>query len=123
MNEFLGVLLLLLIAAGLTVIILLLTVYLGPKRTNPQKELQFETGNPPSPGSARERFPVHFYIIAILFVIFDIEIVFLYPWAIILKDLGKTGLITMGLIEMGIFLLILTFGWYYILKREILKWQ
>ncbi|MBM3327664.1 MAG: NADH-quinone oxidoreductase subunit A [Calditrichaeota bacterium] len=118
MNDFLGVLLLLITAVGLTVIILLLTVYLGPKRTNPVKELQFETGNRPSPGSARERFPVHFYLVAILFVVFDIEIAFLYPWAVNFRKLGL-----FGLVEMGVFILILTTGWYYILKRGVLKWR
>lgn len=117
MTDYLGILFLLVTAVGLTAIILLLTVVLGPKRSNPAKELPFETGNEPTQGSPKERFPVHFYLVAILFVVFDLEIAFLYPWAVNFRSLGL-----FGLVEMGVFLTILFAGWYFVIKRGVLKW-
>ena len=97
---------------------LLLTSLVGPKRTNPVKELPFETGNLPTPGDARERFPVHFFLVAILFVVFDVEIAFLYPWAVKFRELGM-----FGLIEMLVFIAILGFGWFFVIRRGILDWK
>lgn len=68
--------------------------------------------------SARLRFAVKFYLVAILFVLFDVEIVFLVPWALIYRDLGR-----FGLVEMGIFLLVLAFGLFYAWKRGALEWD
>ena len=118
MSEYIPVILLMLAVAGLTVLILVLASWLGPKRTNPAKEQPFETGSAPSPGSARDRFPVHFYLVAILFVVFDIEIAFLYPWAVQFKQLGL-----FGLIEMFVFLGILMLGWFSIIRRGVLGWR
>ncbi|MDP2961057.1 MAG: NADH-quinone oxidoreductase subunit A, partial [candidate division Zixibacteria bacterium] len=67
---------------------------------------------------ARGRFPVKFYLVAILFIIFDIEVAFLFPWAVIYKELK-----IFGLIEMGIFLLVLLIGYIYIVKKGGLKWE
>lgn len=118
MTDYIGVLLLIVVGAGLTAVILALTSILGPKKTNPVKELPFETGNLPTPGGAHQRFPVHFYLVAILFVVFDVEIAFLYPWAVNFKKLGL-----FGLVEMGVFLAILLVGWFFIIKRGVLEWK
>ncbi|MBM3330203.1 MAG: NADH-quinone oxidoreductase subunit A [Calditrichaeota bacterium] len=118
MSNYTGVLFLMIAAVGLTAIIILLTRLLGPRRTNPAKELPFETGNLPTPGTTREGFPIHFYVVSILFVVFDVEIAFLYPWAVNFKALGL-----FGLVEMGVFLLILLAGWYFIIKRGVLQWR
>src|SRR6266478_10061918 len=89
--------------AGIVVLALLLVAEkLGPKSNNPAKAEPFESGNPPR-GDARIRISVKFYLIAMLFLIFDLEVVFLYPWAIYLRQLG-----VFGLVQMGIFLVILT---------------
>ncbi|MBD3233212.1 MAG: NADH-quinone oxidoreductase subunit A, partial [candidate division Zixibacteria bacterium] len=72
----------------------------------------------PAVGDARQRFPIKFYLIAILFLIFDIETVFLFPWAYLYKKLGF-----FGLIEMGVFILILLVGYFYIIMKGALKWQ
>lgn len=118
MTEYIGVLLLIIIGAGLAALILALSTFLGPKKTNPDKELPFETGNLPTPGGAHQRFPVHFYLVAILFVVFDVEIAFLYPWAVNFKKLGL-----FGLIEMFVFLAILLVGWFFVIKRGVLNWK
>ncbi len=118
MQEYLGILLLIVMAGGLGALILTLTSIIGPKRTNPAKELPFETGNLPTPGGTLQRFPVHFYLVAILFVVFDVEIAFLYPWAVIFKKLG-----VFGLIEMLVFVAILALGLVFVIKRGVLEWK
>jgi NADH-quinone oxidoreductase subunit A len=89
----------------------------GTKKTTPEKMMPYECGVDPI-GSARRRFPVKFFIIAVLFIIFDIEAVFLYPWAVIFKDLK-----VFGFIEMGIFIVILFVGLIYAWKKGALEWE
>jgi NADH-quinone oxidoreductase subunit A len=89
----------------------------GKRIRNKQKLSTYECGNEPFE-DARGRFSVKFYLVAILFIIFDIEVVFLYPWAVIYKKLA-----IFGLIEMGIFLLILLAGYFYIIKKGALDWE
>jgi NADH-quinone oxidoreductase subunit A len=89
----------------------------GPKSMTPVKAEPFESGNPPT-GDAHMRFSVRFYLVAMLFLIFDLEVVFLYPWAIIFRQLGH-----FGLIEMGIFLGILLIGFVYVWKKGALEWD
>lgn len=104
--------------AGIIVLsLLLIAEKLGPKSLNPAKADPFESGNPPK-GDARVRFSVKFYLVAMLFLIFDIEVVFLYPWAILFRRLG-----IFGLVEMGIFLAILTIGFLYVWKKGALEWE
>jgi NADH-quinone oxidoreductase subunit A len=104
--------------AAIVVLLLLLVAWkLGPKSSNAAKAEPFESGNPPR-GDARIRVSVKFYLIAMLFLIFDLEIVFLYPWAIYLRQLG-----IFGLIQMGIFLVILTVGYIYVWKKGALDWD
>jgi len=98
--------------AGLVVLGLLLVAQTaGPKKPSPVKAEPFESGNPPK-GDARIRFPVKFYLVAMLFLIFDLEAVFLYPWAVMFRRLG-----IFGLVEMGIFLLIAAIGFLYAWKK------
>ena len=98
--------------AGLVVLGLLLVAQTaGPKKPSPVKAEPFESGNPPK-GDARIRFPVKFYLVAMLFLIFDLEAVFLYPWAVTFRRLG-----IFGLVEMGIFLLIAVIGFMYAWKK------
>ena len=81
------------------------------------KDEVFECGNPSS-GAARGRFAVHFYLVAILFIVFDVEVVFMYPWAIVFRQLGVPGLI-----EMMTFVVILAFGLAYVWRRGALAWD
>ncbi len=118
MTEYIPILVMMVFTGVVAAVLLALTTYAGPKKTNPDKEKPFETGNLPTPGAARDRFPIHYYLVAILFVVFDIEIAFLYPWAVKFKQLGL-----FGFIEMLIFLFILFVGWFYIIKRGIVEWK
>jgi NADH-quinone oxidoreductase subunit A len=104
--------------AGIVVLALLLIAQnVGPKSTNAAKSDPFESGNPPR-GDARIQFSVRFYLVAMLFLIFDLEVVFLYPWAIYFRQLG-----VFGLVQMGIFLIILTVGYIYVWKKGALEWD
>jgi NADH-quinone oxidoreductase subunit A len=105
------------IAAVVVFALLMVASKVGPKSTNPAKAEPFESGNPPK-GDARMRFSVRFYLIAMLFLIFDLEVVFLYPWAIYFRQLG-----VFGLVQMGIFLIILTVGYVYVWKKGALDWD
>jgi NADH-quinone oxidoreductase subunit A len=98
-------------------LILGLSYLLGRRVPTKEKLSPYECGVEPIE-DARGRFPIKFYLIAILFIIFDIEVVFLYPWAVIYKKLAL-----FGLIEMGVFLLILLVGYFYIIKKGALKWE
>lgn len=118
MANYIPILILMVFITLMTVVLLALTTLVGPKRTNPDKQLPFETGNMPTPGNARMRFPAHFYLVAILFVVFDLEVAFLYPWAVKFNQLGL-----FGFIEMLVFLLILFVGWYFVIRRGIIEWK
>jgi NADH-quinone oxidoreductase subunit A len=101
----------------LGLVILFLSLFVGRRVTTREKTLPYECGIEPTE-DAWERFPVKFYLIALLFIIFDIEVVFLYPWAVVFKKLKL-----FGLIEMGIFIFILLIGYYYIVKKGALRWD
>jgi len=88
-----------------------------PNRPYREKLLPYESGSPLFM-DARVQFPMRYYIIAMLFVIFDIEVVFLFPWAVVFKKLGL-----LGLIEMGLFLAILIVGYWYAWKKGALDWD
>ncbi|MFI5110548.1 MAG: NADH-quinone oxidoreductase subunit A [Candidatus Binatia bacterium] len=90
---------------------------LGPRRSTPQKGEAFECGNPPS-GGARERFSVKFYMTAILFIVFDVEVVFLYPWAVLFRQLGWFGF---G--EMMVFVAVLAIALLYVWRKGALEWD
>jgi NADH-quinone oxidoreductase subunit A len=104
--------------AGVVVLALLFIAQtVGPKSFSQVKAEPFESGNPPK-GDARMRFSVRFYLVAMLFLIFDLEVVFLYPWAIYFRQLGLYGLV-----QMVIFLGILTIGYVYVWKKGALEWD
>jgi NADH-quinone oxidoreductase subunit A len=105
------------LAAVVVLALLLIASKVGPKSMSAVKAEPFESGNPPK-GDARIRFSVRFYLIAMLFLIFDLEVVFLYPWAIYFRQLG-----VFGLVQMGIFLVILTIGYVYVWKKGALEWN
>jgi NADH-quinone oxidoreductase subunit A len=96
---------------------LIFSSLIGQKKSTPVKLQPYECGCEPV-GTARERFSIKFYLIAMLFILFDIECVFLYPWAIIFKKLGM-----FGLMEMGVFIVILFVGYIYVWKKGALEWE
>jgi NADH-quinone oxidoreductase subunit A len=115
-REYVGILLLGGLAAGVASALLLANPLLGPTRPHPAKALPFECGKDPIALPAG-RLPVHFYITAMLFVVFDVELVFLFPWAVLARELGWVGLI-----EMGFFLVIVVAGLVYAWKQGVLEW-
>lgn len=110
-------LLMILFAAGLAGAMLAIGEFMGPKRLSRVKLEPFECGSSPI-GPQRQRFSVKFYLIAMLFIIFDVEVVFLYPWAVVFRDLG-----VFGLIEMACFISILAAALVYVWKRGALEWD
>lgn len=109
----------LIIAASATfgLVMVKLNEWLGPKEPNEEKLSTYESGMEPI-RSARERFSIKYYMVAMLFIIFDIEVVFLYPWAVSFKQLGMMGFTTMLL-----FIAILFVGYYYVLRKGALEWD
>ena len=87
-----------------------------PKKRTPEKARIYESGEEPV-GTAWGRYPIHFYVFALLFVVFDVEVIFLFPWAVLFRDLGWYGLV-----EMGVFVFILVAGLFYAWRKEALKW-
>jgi NADH-quinone oxidoreductase subunit A len=113
----------LLVASLLAVVMVALAALASPRRPSAIKSAPFECGSDPI-GSARERFGVKFYVVAILFVVFDIEAIFLYPWAVLLlPSEGYAGLGWPGFATMGIFVATLVAGLVYVWKKGALDWS
>ena len=108
----------LLVAGGLGALVSVMSAILGPKRPSVIKSTVFEAGSEPSPGTARQRFAVKFYVVALLFIVFDVEAVFLYPWAVNFKALGW-----FGYVEMLVFAVTLVVGLAYVWKKGALEWE
>jgi len=115
MIEYAAIGILFLLSAGLAGLFIILTSILGPKKRTPVKAEPFECGVDPI-ALPRGRRPVKFYILGMLFILFDIELVFLFPWAVLYKQLGVTGFI-----EMAVFLLVLVMGYLYAWKKGALE--
>ena len=105
------------LAVGFVVGTIIFSNYLGPKRSSESKDKNFECGIE-SVGNARIPFSVKYFLVAILFVLFDVEVIFLYPWAVNFKELGMDGMI-----KMVIFMLLLLVGFFYIIKKKALEWE
>jgi NADH-quinone oxidoreductase subunit A len=112
-----SVLLLLALGGTIAVVFVFLSRFLGPRDANPEKTTVYECGVEPV-GTARERFPVRFYLVAMLFIVFDIEAVFLYPWARLFRQLG-----VLGLVEMAVFIVVLVIGLIYAWRKGALEWE
>ena len=104
------------IAAVVAAVFMGAGTWLRPRRPSAVKEEAFECGNPPS-GPAWGRFSVKFYLTAILFIVFDVEVVFLYPWAVMFRPLGM-----FGFVEMAIFVFVLGLGFVYVWRKGALDW-
>ncbi|TYO95456.1 NADH dehydrogenase subunit A [Geothermobacter ehrlichii] len=117
LDSYLPILVLIVIAVAFAVGSIVLSRLIGQKKPSEVKLAPYECGMPPV-GSARERLSIKFYIIAMLFIVFDIEAVFLYPWAVMFKRLGL-----FGFVEMGVFIIILLVGYVYVWKKGALEWE
>jgi NADH-quinone oxidoreductase subunit A len=117
LGAYLPILVLVIIAVLFGLGSLIFSTLIGQKKPSKVKLAPYECGCEPV-GSARERFSIKFYLIAMLFILFDIEAVFLYPWSVIFKRLGM-----FGLMEMGVFIAILFVGYVYVWKKGALEWE
>ena len=117
MLEYVAIALMIVVATLVALIAIGLGTIFGPKKNSEAKSMPYESGMTPY-GEGTRRMPVRFYIIAVLFILFDIEVVFFLPWAITFRQLGF-----FGLIEMIIFIVILLVGYVYAWKRGALEWE
>ena len=115
--EYLAIAILMLIGLAVGAVTLFVGRFLRPRRPYAEKLAAYECGNPPT-AAPRQPFSVKFYLIAILFVVFDVEAIFLYPWAVAFDRLGL-----FALVEMVIFILLLLAGYAYAWKKEALTWE
>ncbi|NOR90190.1 MAG: NAD(P)H-quinone oxidoreductase subunit 3 [Anaerolineales bacterium] len=116
-GEYLPIVVLIVLATGLAFLVVALGHLFGPRKPNLVKAEPYESGMRPY-GPGRRRVSVHFYLIAVLFILFDIEIVFLLPWAVVLREIS-----IVGLIEMAVFMLVLLVGLIYAWKTGALEWE
>ncbi|MCA0447208.1 MAG: NADH-quinone oxidoreductase subunit A [Bacteroidetes bacterium] len=116
-EQYIPVLFLIVLACAFGVGSLVVTGFIGPKRPNKIKNSAYESGMEPI-GTAHERYSVKYYMVAMLFVVFDVEILFMYPWAVQFRMLGL-----FAFIEMLIFIGLLFAGYYYIIKKGVLEWE
>jgi NADH-quinone oxidoreductase subunit A len=116
MDGWLGVLIMIAFGVGFAAMMIGASLLLGPKNPTPEKLAPYECGMP-AVGDARERHSVKFYLVAMIFLLFDIEIAFLYPWVLALRDLGW-----FGYIQILTFFLILLVGYVFVWKKGVLDW-
>jgi NADH-quinone oxidoreductase subunit A len=114
--DYLPLLILVIIASGFAVIAVLVPALIGPRKNNKQKLEPYESGIIPF-NDARRRFPVKYYLVAMLFILFDIEVIFLYPWAGVLRILRDNYSMGLALAPIGFFLLVLIVGLLYEWKK------
>jgi NADH-quinone oxidoreductase subunit A len=117
LNDYLPIAVLLFLSTGLAILIVLLGHWIGPRRPSKRKSAPYESGMQPI-GPGTRQMPVRYYLIAVLFILFDIEVVFFLPWAVVFRQLGL-----FGLIEMLIFILVLLVGYAYAWKMGALEWE
>jgi NADH-quinone oxidoreductase subunit A len=115
--SYIPILMQFILAVGFVVGTIIISGKLGPKRTSEVKDKNFECGIE-SVGNARIPFSVKYFLVAILFVLFDVEVIFLYPWAVNFKELGIEGML-----KMIVFMALLLVGFFYIIKKKALDWE
>ena len=120
LTKYFPILLFIFVALAFGVVTLLLSYLVQPKYPEPEKLSAYECGSEPF-SDARTPFPVRCYIFAMLFVIFDIEVIFLYPWAVVFNDINKVSVI--GLVEMMIFIALFLVAYVYAWRKGALEWD
>lgn len=118
--AYIPVLILMLVGAAVGGAVLLLTYFTSPRLPNRRKNQPFECGVPPI-GDARHRFSVRFFLVAILFLLFDVEAIFFFPWAVVYKKYLSIN--SFILVEMAFFVAILLVGYFYVLRKGALEWE
>ena len=122
LNEYLPIAILVALATGLAFLVVGLGHLIGPRRPTERKQNPYESGMTPI-GPGTRQIPVRFYMVAVLFILFDIEVIFFLPFAVVLNDFIDNGLGWFALIEMGVFILILLVGYIYAWKKGALEWE
>ncbi len=117
LTDYLPILILIALAVVLAFLVIILGTVFGPHRPTEKKSMPYESGMVPY-GPGTRRMNVRYYLIAVLFILFDIEVVFFLPWAVVFRKLGL-----FGLAEMGIFVVILLIGYIYAWKKGALEWE
>jgi len=117
-NPYVALLGLAVVIAGFLITMLLLASVLGPKNKTRTKQLPFECGSVTVGAVSDQRFNVRFYLVAMLFILFDVEVVFMYPWAVVLTTLGKTGFYSMLT-----FMIVLALGLVYVWRKGVFDWN
>ena len=122
MLDYLPIAVLIVLATGLATLVVILGHSFGPRRPTEAKGMPYESGmNPYGPGTRRQA--VRFYLVAVLFILFDIEVIFFLPWAVVLNDFIDNGLGIFALIEMLVFIVILLVGYIYAWKKGVFEWK
>jgi NADH-quinone oxidoreductase subunit A len=123
LNDYLPILLMFVVAAGFGVGNIVLSQFIGQRKHTRTKMMPYECGKDPV-GTARERFSVKFYLIGMIFILFDIEVIFLVPWAVVFKTLASPvfGLRTLVYAEMMVFVALLLVGYIYVVKKGAFDW-
>jgi NADH-quinone oxidoreductase subunit A len=116
-QEYLPLAILILLATALAFLVVALGHLFGPRRRTPRKEMPYESGMQPI-GPGTRRTSVRFYLIAVLFILFDVEVIFFLPWAVVYRELG-----IVGFVEMTLFILVLLAGFAYAWKKGALEWE
>ncbi|MBA3711477.1 MAG: NADH-quinone oxidoreductase subunit A [Pyrinomonadaceae bacterium] len=122
LNAYLPILLMFVVAIVFAVGNVALSQVVGQRKQTRTKLMPYECGKDPV-GSARERFSVKFYLIAMIFILFDIELIFLMPWAVVFRTLVTNGLGTLVYVEMMLFVALLLVGYVYVLKKGLFNWS
>ncbi|MDQ3020712.1 MAG: NADH-quinone oxidoreductase subunit A [Bacteroidota bacterium] len=121
LESYIPIFIILTIAILFAVVNVKFSTLFGPSRPNKEKQSTYESGVEPV-GTAHDRFSVKFYMVAVLFILFDIEIVFLYPWAVSFVNLDPVKMVY-SFVSVLVFIIILLVGYIYILKKGALKWD
>jgi len=121
LSDYLPILLMFIVAGGFAIGNVLLSQFVGQRKRTRTKLMPYECGKDPV-GSARERFSVKFYLIAMLFILFDIEVIFLVPWAVVYKRIAAAGNATFVYAEMMVFIVLLLAGYIYVVKKGAFDW-
>ena len=116
MQGWLSILIMIALGAGFACLSIMLSSVIGPRKPSPEKSAPYECGMP-AVGDARERQSVKFYLVAMIFLLFDIEVAFLYPWAMALRDLGWSGFV-----QVVLFMGLLLAGYTYVWRKGALDW-
>ncbi len=116
LQDYIGIIIIFILSLALSGIMIFLGSILGPKKRNPVKDLPYECGKDPLTPPSHRKLQIHFYLIAMIFIVFDVELMFLFPWAVLFKELGFAGLF-----HISIFVFFILLAYVYAWKKRALE--